>query len=372
MTVRPATPPGPWGCVGGGTFSGNSITLGNGQNAVCGLNNDDLPATVTLVKTVVNDNGGTAEAEDWTLSATGPESISGATGSPAVTQAVVPVGPYTLSETGPAGYTASDWVCTSLEGESTSPLSVDAGVVALAGGANVTCTITNDDIPVTWDLHKVSDPPTGAVVRPGDTITYTVTATNTGGVPLSTLTVADDLADVFDNATLVAGSITTSIGTASVTGTTLNWSIPTLTTTATVTYKVTVNADAFNTTLVNAVTGDGDTPTGPPPTNCPTAPLAAPATAAADDAAPTAVLAAAVAAECTTTHPVGPPPTTTTTAPPTTTRPATPSGSLPFTSPPKGSLPFTGSQSAGLLGIGVLLLGLGLGLLAVRRRRGGN
>ena len=29
---------------------------------------------VTLVKTVVNDNGGTAEAEDWTLSATGPES----------------------------------------------------------------------------------------------------------------------------------------------------------------------------------------------------------------------------------------------------------------------------------------------------------
>ena len=125
---------GPWNCVGGGTFSGNVIALANGDNAVCGLNNDDLPATITLVKTVVNDNGGTAAAEDWTLSATGPETISGATGSPEVTEAEVSVGPYTLSETGPAGYAASDWVCTALEGESTSPLSVDAGVVALAGG----------------------------------------------------------------------------------------------------------------------------------------------------------------------------------------------------------------------------------------------
>ena len=110
---------GPWNCVGGGTFSGNVIALANGDNVVCGLNNDDLPATITLVKTVVNDNGGTAEAEDWTLSATGPETISGATGTTAVTEAVVSVGPYTLSETGPAGYTASDWVCTVLEGEST-------------------------------------------------------------------------------------------------------------------------------------------------------------------------------------------------------------------------------------------------------------
>ena len=106
----------------------------------------------------------------------------------------------------------------------------------------MTCTITNDDVPVTWDLHKVSDPPTATVVMPGDTITYTVTATHTGGATATDLTVTDDLADVFDNATFVTGSITTSIGTASVTGTTLNWSIPTLTTTATVTYKVTVNA----------------------------------------------------------------------------------------------------------------------------------
>src|SRR3989338_4776240 len=50
--------------------------------------------TLTLQKTVVNDNGGTAEDTDWTLSADGPESISGQEGDPEITSAEVTAGTY--------------------------------------------------------------------------------------------------------------------------------------------------------------------------------------------------------------------------------------------------------------------------------------
>ena len=51
------------------------------RHATCTITNDDQPATLTLVKTVTNDNGGTAVPTDWTLTATGPTPISGTTGS---------------------------------------------------------------------------------------------------------------------------------------------------------------------------------------------------------------------------------------------------------------------------------------------------
>ena len=56
--------------------------------------------------------GGTAVATDWTLAATGPTTIIGPTGTPAVTAAPVQVGSYTLAEAGgPAGYQPSAWTC---------------------------------------------------------------------------------------------------------------------------------------------------------------------------------------------------------------------------------------------------------------------
>ena len=57
---------------------------------------------------MVNDNGGTAVDTDWTLSADGPtDGVSGVEGDPAITNAPVDPGDYTLAETGgPAGYTA--------------------------------------------------------------------------------------------------------------------------------------------------------------------------------------------------------------------------------------------------------------------------
>ena len=75
-------------------------------------------------------------------------------GDPAVTNAVVPVGAYTLAEAGgPGGYTASAWTCTGAT--STDPT---AGTVTLAAGDAATCTITNTDQPATLTLAKVVDP----------------------------------------------------------------------------------------------------------------------------------------------------------------------------------------------------------------------
>ncbi|ALN57531.1 hypothetical protein GLE_2182 [Lysobacter enzymogenes] len=133
---------------GGAAVSGNSLTLANGQNAVCTITNDDAPANLTLRKTVVNNNGGTAAATAWTLNAAGPTPISGTHGSAAVTNAAVGAGTYTLSETGPAGYNASAWVCTN-------GVTVTGGnQITLANGATTDCTITNDDRQAVLSLTK--------------------------------------------------------------------------------------------------------------------------------------------------------------------------------------------------------------------------
>ena len=43
--------------------------------ATCTITNDDNAPTLTLVKVVVNDNGGTAVETDSTLTATGPTGV---------------------------------------------------------------------------------------------------------------------------------------------------------------------------------------------------------------------------------------------------------------------------------------------------------
>ena len=131
-----------WVCVGG-SQSGSSITLALGQSATCTITNDDQTAHLKLVKVVVNDNGGSAVATDFTLSAAGPSPISGAGG----VESDVNAGSYALSETSVSGYTAGSWVCV---GGSQSGSSI-----ALALGQSATCTITNDDQTAHLKLVKV-------------------------------------------------------------------------------------------------------------------------------------------------------------------------------------------------------------------------
>ena len=144
---------GDWQCVGG-TQDGSTITLDLGDSAVCTITNDDNGPSLHLRKTVVNDNGGTAKATDWTLTATkaGAQTptLSGST--PVDSTASFGSGTYTLAESGPAGYTASGWSC-ALTGTDT-PVPVTAGAVTVGLGDNVTCTIVNDDDAPTVTVQK--------------------------------------------------------------------------------------------------------------------------------------------------------------------------------------------------------------------------
>ena len=99
-----------WSCAGG-TQSGTNITLATGNNATCSINNNDIGATLTLVKVVTNDAGGTKTLSDFPLTASGPVTISGVSGTTDVTNRSVHAGSYALTEQTQAGYTASSWSC---------------------------------------------------------------------------------------------------------------------------------------------------------------------------------------------------------------------------------------------------------------------
>jgi len=96
-------------------------------------------AEITLVKNLVNDDNGTATLDDFPLTATGPSTISGVSGTADVTTAAVLPGTYTLSEANIPGYTAGNWSCTGAS-------SFSGNTVELSIADQVVCTITNDDI----------------------------------------------------------------------------------------------------------------------------------------------------------------------------------------------------------------------------------
>jgi len=148
-----------WVCVGG-SQEGSSLTLGLGESATCTITNDDQAPKLTLVKEVVNDDGGTATASAWTLTATGPTSLSGP--GPSVSSgASFDQGTYTLSESGgPAGYDASAWDC----GEA----QLDGSTLVIGLGDEVTCTIVNDDRPATLIVKKVVVNDNGGTKTAGD------------------------------------------------------------------------------------------------------------------------------------------------------------------------------------------------------------
>ncbi len=325
--------PGDWDCTNDTVVEDGitTVTVNNGDDVTCTINNNDDAAHLTLVKTVTNDNGGTAKATDWTLTGDGPTPITGATGTDAVTNATVDAGDYDLSEAdGPEGYTPSDWDC--------GPADQSGSTVTVNNGADVTCTINNNDQAGRWAYEKSSDPASGSTVKPGDVITYTLTAAHTTGTPTKGVVLNDDLSDVLDDATLVPGSITPSTGTATVRGTELTWKIPTLSGTETITYQVKVDKDAWDARLDNVVSSDGGTACLPTETG----------RTAHSQAAKT----------CTeTTHftphestPPGPPT-------PTPDNPGIP------------GLPNTGGPAAWILALGVILCGLGAGAVLLSRRR---
>lgn len=162
---------------GGATFTTPALTAG--------LTTYELTNTVTctsqleLIKSVVNDNGGTAKPANWTL-------YYGATGvSSGTTVTVTPGTPYVLSESTRAGYAPS----------ATTPLVCSAGLtgstVTVPIATKVTCTFTNDDIAPTLSLTKIVSGADG-VAPTNWTLTASAGATTVlsgaGGVPATAVT----------------------------------------------------------------------------------------------------------------------------------------------------------------------------------------
>lgn len=156
-----------WSCSGGTFVSPDKVTVAYGDDVTCEITNDDIAPKLELIKNVTNDEGGSAVATDWTLSATGTGGFTnqalsaisaGSYDSRASTgeQNVDANVQYSLSESAtPTGYTASTWSCSG-GGTFVSP-----DKITLALGDDVTCQITNDDTKNTptgstlmsWVLH---------------------------------------------------------------------------------------------------------------------------------------------------------------------------------------------------------------------------
>ena len=154
-----------WSCVQT-TADGNTVIPGfadglNGGVTVplgtyvrCTAVNETVP--LTLIKNVINDNGGTSLPAAWSLTATPigtvpagltPETVTGSTAG--VTFNVRPGQQYSLSEAGPAGY-AMTIDCVVNEQATTR-----TAVVTLTSGQSGVCTFTNDDVPAKLTLTKI-------------------------------------------------------------------------------------------------------------------------------------------------------------------------------------------------------------------------
>jgi hypothetical protein len=131
-----------------GTPEGDTVMVGPGEHWTCTVTNTAIPPTLTLVKKLSGAEG-PATLDDFTLTATGATTISGASGESDVTAVPVPIGDYTLTEqTELDNYEPLGWVCEGAE------LDSETDTVSLGLGDEVTCTVTNEYLPPDIDLIK--------------------------------------------------------------------------------------------------------------------------------------------------------------------------------------------------------------------------
>lgn len=141
------------------------------------------------------------------------------------------------------------------------------------GGGTITPPPSDVTTPVNepgFELTKTSNPPSGEPINAGTEVTYTVTGSNTGGTPLSDVTITDDLSDALDHAELLTGPTATIDG-EEVDGLTFVDNVATWTGDLAVgenvemTYTLQVNSDAQGETLTNTATGTATPPGGGDP-----------------------------------------------------------------------------------------------------------
>jgi hypothetical protein len=106
------------------------FSIGLDEELVCSITNDDIAPTLTLNKTVVNDDGGIATEDDFQAWITDVPVDWGV-------PVIVDAGTLGVSESGQSGYTSDGW-----SGDCDSD-----GSITMALDTDYICEITNDDIP---------------------------------------------------------------------------------------------------------------------------------------------------------------------------------------------------------------------------------
>jgi predicted ribosomally synthesized peptide with SipW-like signal peptide len=120
------------------SFSGDcdangEVTLAAGDVKTCTITNNDLPANITLIKNVINNNGGSATSNSaWGLK------IDGNTVPNNTSVAVNANTPHLINETGRPGYHFVSITGAGCPASTSTP-------IILNEGQSITCTITNDD-----------------------------------------------------------------------------------------------------------------------------------------------------------------------------------------------------------------------------------
>lgn len=183
------------------------LRVKHGEDVRCTFTNGTEAPTLRLVKDVVNDNGGTAVAGDFTLTATGAIADNVLTGTGDVSSTSgLQADTFTLSESGPAGYAAGAWAC---EGRDWVPADmtpsslrrrghgrddgargrawidgswgdlqpwpiVNGNQIVLGARDDVTCRIVNDDVPPSLTITKVVVNNDAGTATPAD---FSLTAT---------------------------------------------------------------------------------------------------------------------------------------------------------------------------------------------------
>jgi uncharacterized repeat protein (TIGR01451 family) len=166
--------------LSGDCDSSGNVALASGEDKTCTITNDDRPGSVAVVKTVVNNSGGTKNVADFPLFVSGMPIISGVPG-------IFNPGSYTVTETGDPDYTQT------FSGDCDS-----SGGLSLSLGDAKVCTITNDDIGV--DVIPPVPPLIAAVKVPNPltlsggsgSALYTYTLRNIGTVTATNVTMVDD------------------------------------------------------------------------------------------------------------------------------------------------------------------------------------
>ncbi len=220
-----------------GAATGELITLKQGSDVTCSITNDDIAPTLTLVKTVVNDNGGDKVIDDFDISIDGVEVTSG-TATTMTANTLI-----TISELDLVPYSEGTWACSDANGLTTGLPSAGLATgtdISLLPGSDVTCSIVNNDLGIDLTIAKAVDDPTPNI---GQTITFTLEVSNAGPDVATNVTVTDPVPAGF---TYVGSSMSggDASSDADPTGAGLSWTINSLPvgSPASLTFQAVVNA----------------------------------------------------------------------------------------------------------------------------------